>query len=1402
MKQVTLKLTIMGVLSILIISGFNSALSRNIEIRNVNDVPQKLNNFKYSSGEERESNNNILINRENKETLFDHSFSDKHDIDKNPFTETKFVPGEFIVKFKQNVVLNDLTLSDESLTLGIPSVDSLNEKNDVISILSISDSPRLSSVFKINVPEDKNIKSIVNEYKNDPNIEYAEPNYIFYNCSVPNDPLYDEQWALSIIDAPEGWDIETGSSDIVIAITDTGVDYTHPDLAANIWNNDGETPDNGIDDDGNGYIDDIRGWDFSNNDNNPFDDHGHGTHCAGIASAVTNNDVGIAGVSWNCRIMPVKGLNKYGSGSSEDLANCIYYAADNGADVISMSWGSSSPSSLIEDALEYAYTKGIFLVAAAGNSDTSRKHYPSGFEKVLSVSATDENDEKASFSNYGYCVDVAAPGVSILSTLPNENYKRYSGTSMACPHVAGLAGLILSKNTCSYKLEMVKTIIKNSVDPVISDCYIGTGRINLHKAMQKEPAVAILDVFPEELDASGEIQITGIAWGETFQKYVLEHGKGKDPESWTEIYNSTETGEGILASLDTTDLEDGLHSIKLSVVCDDATFNDTIRIVVNNEINTFTVDDDGPADFQFIQDAIDNSGHGDSIFVYEGVYEEVIEIKRSINLTSENKETTQINGYIEIFSDNLIITGFTIITPIYDWGITIDTCINVNISNNHIQHCFVGIAIGFSSNVIVYNNIIDNTIYSCYLYRSENNSISQTRINNTDIGLYPAYSYNNTILNNKYDNVSGQDIRFAYSGGNILRNNLMTGSGIYIYGLELRDFKNDVDVSNKLRGKSIYYLVDETDISIPSDPAQLIIVNCSDSNINHIDFNNCSMAILIEYSLNITISNNNFTDCYIGLFVENCDREIKILDNNFLNISYCSVFINCYNVLIEDNEFLESAYGNWIQTSEYTKILNNFYINNTIGLYSVLGNYSIISRNILQNNEKDGFIIKMSKGNILRDNEMINCGITLRSGDGLFFGFCIDDFWHDIDSSNTVNGKTVYYYSNESSIDVPSDAGQLIFVNCSYSDISNLDSGKNLFGVELAYSNNNTVSNCNIGGILLISSRDNLVSFNNINSSNLGIELENCKYNIIRNNTICNGSRNWGNYRGIALFCSDNNIVLNNCLSNNTGFKYSEYLGDNVTFNIIMPGLMVALWTYSSNNLIKNNKIIGGTFAEEHDDIGIFFDRECDGNEVIGNLIQDNYDGVNFWLSNTGCNSNLFYHNIFSNNSGLNARDGGVNYWYNPILKQGNYWDDYDGVDADGDGIGDTPYDIPDGDNQDLYPLGYFRETEPPQVKITKPVNALYLGNIRIRKYLFRNKPLIIGKINITVNATDDESGIKRVEFYIDGQLKENITTPPYAYMWKRDRIKIFGHRHTIKVTAFDNAGNNASEEIKVWKFL
>ena len=472
----------------------------------------------------------------------------------------------------------------------------------------------LHNIYLLKFESSTDIEVICREYEKDPNVEYAEPNYIAYtSATIPNDPDFPQQWALNNtgqtggtadadIDAPEAWDRETGDPSVIIAVVDTGIDWNHPDLTLPIWTNEGEIQGDSIDNDGNGYVDDVRGWDFVSvspeyvypgedpgpSDNNPMDFHGHGTHCSGIIGATTNNSEGIAGICWHCRIMAVragyKDTSGYGSLAYSDITSAIIYASDNGADIINMSFGGSS-SSTLQNAIDYAHAAGVILIAAAGNDSGTYLSYPAGYDSVLAVSAFDHNDNKASFSTYGHWIDVAAPGVSIYSTYFDDTYATFSGTSMAAPHVCGVAGLILSHNP-PFSNEEVRQILRVSADDVSTtgwDEESGYGRINAYNALQiSSVCIATIETPSLNEDVKGTVGIIGTALGAHFQYYELYYGEGTTPTSWTKIGTTSysEVDKDVLKNLETTIIADGQYTIKLVVV--DSFLNEFIdRRVIN-----------------------------------------------------------------------------------------------------------------------------------------------------------------------------------------------------------------------------------------------------------------------------------------------------------------------------------------------------------------------------------------------------------------------------------------------------------------------------------------------------------------------------------------------------------------------------------------------------------------------------------------------------------------------------------------------------------------------------------------------------------------------------------------------------------------------------------------------------
>jgi thermitase len=392
------------------------------------------------------------------------------------FALAPHVPGEVIVKFKNG---------EEKSFLSIKRLQSMGVKSHREVKLSYG------KLAVLTLENNKSVDTLLGQLKNDPSIEYAEPNFIYtvnpikaeksahikkllkspftdFTAPTPDDPSFGRLWGLrntgsnepqgsvgvegSDVNALNAWDLTKGSKAVKIAVIDTGVDYNHPDLKDNMWVNAKEANGKaGVDDDGNGFIDDIRGYDFANNDADPMDGNGHGTHCSGTIGAVHNNRIGVAGVMSDVTIVAIKFLTDEGSGSLEGAIKAIDYATLMNVDLMSNSWGGGGRSQALLDAIERASAKGIIFTAAAGNSSSnndSSPSYPASYEtaNMVSVAATTAQNTLASFSSYGRnSVHIGAPGHNILSTVNGGGYDIYSGTSMATPHVSGVLGLLLAK---------------------------------------------------------------------------------------------------------------------------------------------------------------------------------------------------------------------------------------------------------------------------------------------------------------------------------------------------------------------------------------------------------------------------------------------------------------------------------------------------------------------------------------------------------------------------------------------------------------------------------------------------------------------------------------------------------------------------------------------------------------------------------------------------------------------------------------------------------------------------------------------------------------------------------------------------------------------------------------------
>ena len=498
------------------------------------------------------------------------------------FSQITHTPGELIVRLRPDVSRKAL--------------DALSSKLGAVSVTPVfspmtpaGQHPRLRRNYLIRFPAEWALEPLERRYARHPSVEGVEMNRLNRPCAeiVPNDPNYGEQWNLALMKMPQAWGIEQGDPEVTVAVVDGGVDLQHPEFRSQLWRNVGEIPGNNIDDDGNGYVDDLNGWDFSDaptlpgrgdwtvRDNEPQDEIGHGTYVSGIIGAAANNGIGIAGIAWRCRLMPLRADFKYGAGGylqNDDVAAAIVYAADNGAQVINMSWGDTVNAFIVEDAVMYAYARGCVMVAAAGNEGAVGSWYPAGLKTVISVAGLTKERRLNGDSNFGATIDIAAPGDEILSTDLNGGYRNLSGTSMAAPHVSGVAALVRSANPDVTNAEVRETLIRTA-DPLFISNLVGAGSLNAYAALTA-PTALIAQINAARMASQAaapspieKIEIFGSAGGDGFTAYWLEYGIGEVPDLWFPLgtVKTKPKFNVCLYKWDTSALTEGKYTVRLSV---------------------------------------------------------------------------------------------------------------------------------------------------------------------------------------------------------------------------------------------------------------------------------------------------------------------------------------------------------------------------------------------------------------------------------------------------------------------------------------------------------------------------------------------------------------------------------------------------------------------------------------------------------------------------------------------------------------------------------------------------------------------------------------------------------------------------------------------------------------------
>jgi subtilisin family serine protease len=495
-----------------------------------------------------------------------------------------FVPGEVLVKFKSGTSSVKIANAHAGRAARLLRVLGKSGVHQVRTPLAVADA--------------------VSGYQADPDVEYAEPNFIYRPTVIPNDTRFGELWGLNNtaqvilgvpgtpdadIDAPEAWNTQTGSSSVIVGIIDTGR-QDHADLLGNIWTNPGEIAGNGVDDDGNGKIDDVHGWNFFGNNNvlylSDACNDAHGTHTAGTVGARGNNALGVVGVNRNVSIMSLKFLGGAGcSGSTANAVLAVQYAASKGAKLTSNSWGGGGHSQALVDAIN---ASGILFIAAAGNNGSNNDvspFYPCNEPTplMICVAATTKTDAKASFSNFGAThVHLGAPGAQILSTVPVDSYSYFDGTSMATPHVAGVAALIAAQFPGISAADIKCKILQN-VDPIpaLAGITVTGGRLNAAKALANPCVTTTI---------TGNINVDGV--GQAGRTVII---KGT-------AFTTTTNGSGDYTF---TGVPAGTYSVKIKTVAGPGTFSGNISVNGVGEVGktvkikgvSGTVTTDGSGDF-------------------------------------------------------------------------------------------------------------------------------------------------------------------------------------------------------------------------------------------------------------------------------------------------------------------------------------------------------------------------------------------------------------------------------------------------------------------------------------------------------------------------------------------------------------------------------------------------------------------------------------------------------------------------------------------------------------------------------------------------------------------------------------------------------------------------------------
>jgi thermitase len=946
---------------------------------------------------------------------------------------------------------------------------------------------------------------------------YIEPNVRYKVDSVPNDPEWSLQWGPQKIAADWAWNTTGGDRSVLVAVVDTGIDYNHPDLAANYG---------------------PLGYDWVNNDPNPMDDYGHGTHVAGIIAAAINNSIGIAGLA-QVRIMAEKVLDASGSGSSSDIARGIVHAVDRGAKIINLSLGSPVNSELMHEAVKYAYDHGVLVVAAVGNDAANVKGYPAAYDEVVAVSATDRFDKPAAFTNYGDWVDVAAPGVDILSTMPTYhvslndqgyamNYDFLSGTSMASPHVAGVAALVWSRFP-NMTRDQVRAQLQYSAEDLGEpgfDVYYGFGRIDARRAVEQAPFDH--DVLVLNLETPSNVSLGNVA---TINTTVLNMGTSSESGIMVQLLvngsvvnsatiNFLMSGASTTMSFAWTAAVEGVYNATSYVVpvtgetsVGNNALSKQIKAMASHTIRV-------PSDYDTIQVAVDAANEGDTVLVASNVYYENVQVnKEGLTLLGEGRSNTVIDGgksddnVVLVTADHVKIDGFTF--------------------RNSGRDYFGGILLVSSSGSTISNTVILGNSIGILIYTS------------TDVTLR-----NNTIAGNVYN--------------------------LGVDGDSVTEFVHNIDTSNTVNGKPVYYWVSERDKQVPSDAGYVAVVNSTNITVKDLNLTENYEGVLFAYTDNSSIENVKASKSYLGAYL--AYSQNNTVHNNTLMYNQAGLYLYESESNIVDYNTLRSN-GLGLGLYSYSK-------DNSVDFNKLLGNdfslyFEKSDNNALNSNEASnsayGLFLEESSYNVLRRNNMT----------GNIYNFGVDggylvQFINDVDTSNTVNGKPLIYLVNRQDLTIDpsifSETGYLGIVNSTNISVKNLNFSDNVQGILFAYTNGSSIEGINATnnswGILMIESYNNNVSQNNLANNDYCLDLWHSEENMISANAVIKGQD------GIYLEYSAHNNVIDNTVTGNVydGILLVSSDSNSITSNTVSSnGYGVELY-YSGSSILRDNNMTGNYY--------------------------------------------------------------------------------------------------------------------------------------------------------------------------------------------------------------------------------